>query len=44
VFAVSAYDWSFAHHPRCRRFNTLAEAVEAITADRRRGGAFTPLP
>src|SRR5262249_43589921 len=32
VFAVSAYDWSFAQHPRCRRFNTLAEAVAAARA------------
>jgi hypothetical protein len=32
VFIVSCYEWSFANHPRCRRFNSLAEAVEAITA------------
>jgi hypothetical protein len=38
------YDWSFAHHPRCRRFNTLAEAVEAIIATPAIGAAFTPVP
>jgi hypothetical protein len=32
VFVVSDYDWSFANHPRARRFNTIAEAVTAIMA------------
>ena len=44
AFAVSAYNWSFAHHPRCRRFNALAEAAQAITATPAVNGAFTPMP
>jgi hypothetical protein len=32
VFIVSPYIWSFANHPRCRRFGTLAEAIKAIRA------------
>jgi len=32
VFVVSSYERGFAGHPRCRRFNTLAEAVEAVMA------------
>jgi len=29
-FIVSPYEWTIAHHPRCRVFPTLADAVEAI--------------
>ena len=29
---VSDYEWTFAHHPRCRIFPTLEAAVEAIMA------------
>jgi hypothetical protein len=32
VFAVSAVDFSFLAHPRCRRFETLPAAVSAIMA------------
>jgi hypothetical protein len=32
VFLVADYDWSVAHHPRCRRFKTLADATAAILA------------
>jgi hypothetical protein len=33
VFVVAPdHGWSFAHHPRCRRFDTLEQAVKAITA------------
>jgi hypothetical protein len=31
-FVVSPYQWTVAHHPRCRTFSTLAAAVEAIVA------------
>src|SRR5947207_7375510 len=30
VYVVSPYAWSVPHHPRCRTFATLADAVEAI--------------
>ena len=33
VFLVSPYEWSIAHHPRCRTFRSIAEAVEAIMAE-----------
>jgi hypothetical protein len=32
VFLVSPHDWSWAHHPRVRRFATLADAITAIQA------------
>jgi hypothetical protein len=32
VFCVSPYTWSFSNHPRCPRFGSLAEAVEAAAA------------
>ena len=32
VFVVSDYEWTFAHHPGCRIFQTLEAAVEAIMA------------
>ena len=32
VFIVSPDWWSFAHHPRCRTFRTLADAIAAICA------------
>jgi hypothetical protein len=32
VFVVSPDCWSFANHPRCRTFNSLAEAITAIMA------------
>jgi hypothetical protein len=31
VIVVSDYEWTFAHHPGCRIFQTLEAAVEAIT-------------
>ena len=30
VFLVSPHDWSWAHHPRVRRFKTLADAITAL--------------
>jgi hypothetical protein len=30
VFLVSPHDWSWAHHPHVRRFETLATAIAAI--------------
>ena len=30
VFLISPHDWSWAHHPNVRRFDTLAAAVAAI--------------
>jgi hypothetical protein len=32
VFIVSPYKWTFANHPRCRTFATLADAIAAIVA------------
>jgi hypothetical protein len=32
VFAVSAVEFSFLAHPRCRLFENLAAAVQAVTA------------
>jgi hypothetical protein len=33
VYLVSPHDWPFLrHHPRCRSFDTLADAVTAIVA------------
>jgi hypothetical protein len=32
VFLVSPHNWSFQHHPRVRRFDTLEAAVAAIMA------------
>jgi hypothetical protein len=32
VFLVSPHPWSWAHHPRVRRFDTLADATTAIMA------------
>jgi hypothetical protein len=32
VFAVSAVEFSFLTHPRCRSFENLAAAVQAVTA------------
>jgi hypothetical protein len=32
VFVVSHYWFSFFEHPRCRRFDSLADAIAAITA------------
>ena len=32
VFVVSDYERTFAHHPRCRIFQPLEAAVEAIMA------------
>jgi len=32
VFLVSPHDWSWAHHARVRRFDSLADAVTAIMA------------
>jgi hypothetical protein len=32
VFIVSPYEWSFAHHERCRRFDSLEAAIRAIKA------------
>jgi hypothetical protein len=32
LWVVTAHDWSFLHHPRCRRFATLADAVSALLA------------
>lgn len=32
VFVVSPYEWTFSTHPRCRIFNTLADAIAAIMA------------
>jgi hypothetical protein len=32
VFVVSDYEWTFAHHPRCRIVQPLEAAVEAIMA------------
>jgi hypothetical protein len=32
VFIVSDYEWTIAHHPRCRVFKDLASAVEALVA------------
>jgi hypothetical protein len=32
VFLISPHDWSWAHHERVRRFNTLADAVQALMA------------
>jgi hypothetical protein len=31
VFLVSPHTWSFEHHPNVRRFDSLADAVAAIT-------------
>ena len=28
---VSPHDWSWRHHPQVRRFETLADAIAAIT-------------
>jgi hypothetical protein len=41
VFLASPYDWSFAHHPRCRRFDSIEAAVMAICA--MRGGKVARL-
>jgi hypothetical protein len=32
VFVVSPYEWTFAHHERCRRFDTLEDAIRALRA------------
>jgi hypothetical protein len=32
VFIVSDYKWSIAHHPRCRVFKSIEQAVAAICA------------
>jgi hypothetical protein len=32
VFVVSDYEFTFAHHPRCRVFATLEDAITAIMA------------
>ena len=32
VFLVSPYKWTIAHHPRCRAFSSLEDAVTAIMA------------
>jgi hypothetical protein len=32
VFVVSPYEWTFAHHPRCRIFPSLEAAIQAIMA------------
>jgi hypothetical protein len=33
IFLVAPYPWPFLrHHPRCRSFDTLSAAVEAIMA------------
>jgi hypothetical protein len=32
VFIVSSYTWTFADHPRCRVFGSLADAITAIMA------------
>jgi nucleoside 2-deoxyribosyltransferase len=33
VFLVSRHPWPFLrHHPRCRSFNSIADAITAITA------------
>jgi hypothetical protein len=32
VFVVSPYDWTFANHERCRRFDSLEAAIRAIEA------------
>jgi hypothetical protein len=34
VFAVSDYDFTFFHHPRCRRFKTVELALSAIFWER----------
>jgi hypothetical protein len=34
VYLVSPHDWSWAHHSNVRRFDTLAEAIEAIAKGR----------
>jgi hypothetical protein len=31
VFLVSPHNWSWARHPNVRRFETLADAIDAIT-------------
>jgi hypothetical protein len=35
VFVVSPYEWTFAHHPRCRIFPTLEAAVDHGGGSRR---------
>jgi hypothetical protein len=30
VFVVSPYEWTFADHERCRRFDSLEAAVRAL--------------
>jgi hypothetical protein len=32
VFVVSPYEWTFANHERCRRFDSLEAAIRAIKA------------
>jgi hypothetical protein len=32
VFLVGPYDWTIAHHPRCRTFPSLEAAIAAIVA------------
>jgi hypothetical protein len=32
VYCVSPHKWSFRHHPRCRNFDSIDQAVAAITA------------
>jgi hypothetical protein len=32
VYLVSPHNWSWKHHPRCRTFATLADAITAIQA------------
>jgi hypothetical protein len=32
VYLVTPHNWSWKHHPRCRTFATLADAITAIQA------------
>jgi hypothetical protein len=32
IFLITRHDWSWAHHPRVRRFETLEAAITAIQA------------
>jgi hypothetical protein len=32
LYIVTAHDWSFLHHPRARRFDSLRDAVVALLA------------
>lgn len=32
VFVVSEYEWTVAHHPKCRVFESLETAIAALVA------------